>query len=699
MVAGSFKHGAEARAALRAIVSDPTHGSSALDSSQTVANLLQDLLPDAPRESGLLVAAVSAGMPALLRSYATQGMDAMTTISLASASFAERTAFMAEACQWVIAELAIALGLTDADGLALTSEPTQSAVRAGVAVRETAAAGTGPEDYPATVSAGLSPRTIARLDTDSPAAAGLLRLIASLAPDPVPVGVLLASSHVAVYLDPRVAVVLGPLLGDPAAQDEAIGVLRRLSLIAAAQAGTVVTHQLIQAVALGQMGAGSGRWRRAAATLVEAAIPEDTDPPEAWPVCALLLPHALAVLAGHSEAMTLIANYVGASGGYSAARDLQQDIVKARERKFGGDDPGTLTARANLAYWTGQAGNPRAARGMYAELVGDYEAILGPEHPETMTARGNLAEWTGHAGDPAAARDLSAELRLDHEATQGANHPDTLAARGEHASWAGEAGDAAIARDWYAELVHDCERVLGADDPDTLTACANLAGWTGHAGDPVAASDLYAELHLDYEAILGTSHPDTLDIRSDHAYWIGKAGDPAAARDMYARLLPDYEQVFGAEHPDTLTARRRLARWTGEAGDAAAARDQLAALLTAGEQLLGPRHPDTLAIRSDLAEWTGESGNPAAARAIYAALLPIRSQICGPAHPDTLTTRHDLAENTGQAGDPVTARDQLAGLLADIDRILGPEHPDSLTARTSLAYWTRRARSRPDTPA
>jgi len=48
----SFEHADEARAALRAIVSDPAHGPDALGNPQATANLLQDLLPDAPRESG-----------------------------------------------------------------------------------------------------------------------------------------------------------------------------------------------------------------------------------------------------------------------------------------------------------------------------------------------------------------------------------------------------------------------------------------------------------------------------------------------------------------------------------------------------------------------------------------------------------------------------------------------------------------------
>src|SRR6266567_3806441 len=56
----SWEHAAEARAALTAIVTDPEHGVAALSSAQTMSNLLKDLLPDAPREKSMLVAAAEA---------------------------------------------------------------------------------------------------------------------------------------------------------------------------------------------------------------------------------------------------------------------------------------------------------------------------------------------------------------------------------------------------------------------------------------------------------------------------------------------------------------------------------------------------------------------------------------------------------------------------------------------------------------
>ena len=136
-------------------------------------------------------------------------------------------------------------------------------------------------------------------------------------------------------------------------------------------------------------------WQQATAAVIEDAIPGDTEPPEAWPICAALLPHAQGALANGSAGMARIADYLGWSGSYAAARDLQRRVLDARERVLGPEHPDTLATRAYLAASIGRAGDPAAARDQYAELLRVRERVLGPEHPDTLTAQYNLARWTG----------------------------------------------------------------------------------------------------------------------------------------------------------------------------------------------------------------------------------------------------------------------------------------------------------------
>ncbi len=532
-----------------------------------------------------------------------------------------------------------------------------------------------------------------RLEQAEPGAAGLLRLMACCAPEAVPLRLLLQHRPgLDGKLGPDVAPALVPLLDNRLAAGDAVAALRRYSLVTPAGDGLVSVHRLVQAVTIDQMpGDLAGQWRQAAAAVIEAAIPADTNPPKTWPVCAALLPHARVALADDSDGAARIANYLGQSGSYAVARDLERKIADAVERVLGAEHPDALIARGNLARWTGKAGDFAGARDQFAALLAACERVLGAEHPDTLRVRRSLAAWTGSAGDWAAVWSQFAALLPACERIFGAEHPDTLDVRARLAFWTGVAGDPAAARDQYAALLAACERVSGAEHPDTLAARARLADWTGSAGDWAAARDQYAALLPVRERISGAEHPDTLDGRGRLAWWTGEAGDPAAARDQFAALLPVIERVSGAEHPGTLDVRANLAWWTGSAGDWAAARDQYAALLPVRERISGAEHPDTLDVRAYLAWWTGSAGDPAAARDQAAALLPVIERVLGAEHQITLAARRDLAYWTGEAGDPAAARDQTAVLLPAYERISGAEHPETLITRGNLARWTGEA--------
>ena len=394
-------------------------------------------------------------------------------------------------------------------------------------------------------------------------AAGLLRLAACCAAEDIPLDLLLRPAIATGDFDAAVGPLLVPLLGDELARDEAVAGLRRFSLISAPRDGLVSVHRLVQAITLDQLTAQEAdAWRQAAAAVIGTALPADPQDPGCWPVFAALLPHAQAALDPASMGMDQLARYLGASGSYTAALAVQQQVLRATEETAGAEHPDTLTARGNLAHWTGQAGDAAGARDQYAALLPVFERVYGAEHPETLTARGNLAYYTGAAGDAAGARDQFAALLPVRERVLGAEHPYTLTARGNLARWTARAGDAAGARDQFAALLPVRERVSGAEHPDTLIARADLAYCTGAAGDAAGARDQYAALVPVSERVLDAEHPHTLTARANLAHWTGAAGDAAGARDQYAALVPVSERVLGAEHPDTLTARNRLAYWT-----------------------------------------------------------------------------------------------------------------------------------------
>ena len=332
-----------------------------------------------------------------------------------------------------------------------------------------------------------------RLEISAPDAVGMLQLLAFYAPEAVPLRLLLQPRHELVgRLGQNVAPVLVPLLADELAARDAVGALRRYSLVTPAADGSVSVHRLVQAVTADQMPAElATEWRQAAAALIEAAIPHDPELPGTWSAYATLLPHAQAVLDLTRGGMWQIARYLGYSGSYPAARDLFQLIARALrgDDVYGAEHQDTLAADASLAYWTGEAGDAAGARDQLTALLPVRERVLGPEHPDTLTTRNNLARWTGEAGDAAGARDQLTALLPVRERVLGPEHPDTLTTRNNLARWTGLAGDPAAARDQLAALLPVRERVLGPEHPDTLTTRNNLASSTEEAGDAAGARD------------------------------------------------------------------------------------------------------------------------------------------------------------------------------------------------------------------
>jgi hypothetical protein len=277
---------------------------------------------------------------------------------------------------------------------------------------------------------------------------------------------------------------------------DAIGALRRYSLVTPAADGSVSVsvHRLIQAVTADQMPAELAReWQQATAAVIEDAIPGDTEPPETWPIFAALLPHAQAALANGSAGIARIADYLGWSGSYAAARDLQQRIVDARERLHGPEHPDILAARAYLATLTGRAGHPAAARDQYAALLQVRERSFGLEHPDTLAAQYHLARWTGEAGEVAAARDLFAALLPVRERVLGPEHPDTLWTRAHLARWTGEARDPAGARDQFAALLPMRER---SPAPSTRTPLPSATTSPTGLGAAAASAERAAAQNL-----------------------------------------------------------------------------------------------------------------------------------------------------------------------------------------------------------
>lgn len=491
------------------------------------------------------------------------------------------------------------------------------------------------------------------LRTSAPDAVSLLRLVSCLAPEAIPLGLLLGTGQPlrAEPGDEGVAAALAPLLRDGFAVDDARRALGDYSLARGAPGGMLIVHRLVQAITLERLGdRARNAWQKAAAALVEGALPTDPEIPDTWESFALLLPHALATFDPGRTGLGVLLSYLDVSGDYPTVRDLQEKVVADTIARYGERAEEALEARAKLALWTGLAGDPLAARDMLARLHAICAEVSGPEHPRTVVTAAKLADWTGQSGGWDAARDLC------------------------------------------ARTLPVLRRVAGDRDKETIELWADYGFWTSQAGNPAAACPIYDEVLPIMTEVLGAGHRDTLARRDQYARFTGEAGDPARARALVAGVISDQERAMGPNHTSTLWVRDNVAWWTGAAGDPAGAADLYRELLPARERLSGPRHPATLVVRGNLAHWTGMAGDAATARDLFKDLVPVQREVLGAEHPETLLGELNIAEWTGQAGDPCLARDLLTALLAVYERAFGPDNAGTRKATADLTRWADRCR-------
>jgi tetratricopeptide (TPR) repeat protein len=431
-----------------------------------------------------------------------------------------------------------------------------------------------PVDMAATLGLALS-----QLEAEAPAAAGLLRLLACLAPEPVPLGLLLSDAHAAGDLHPDVAAVLGPLLADPVAVGNAITALRRYSLVSPAGDGLVLVHRLVQAVTLAQAPADvAGQWGRAAAALVSALADdlgtEADEDPHLWSRWRVLAPHAfhlvrqLEVIGERVDTQTvsqacraamLAARCLFALGLYEQAQNELDEVLRMARRLLGAEHPDVLAARHQLARVLVKHGQREQAETELKHVLKARRKVLGNNHPSTLATRNQLA-WTRHV----LGRDNEAEpeLRIVLDARLsilGGEHRDTLVTRMDLAEVWHAQGRQQEAEDGYRTVLEARRRILGEDHPKVLNTRADLARLWHEQGRLEEAEAEYKAVVTARRRILGEDHPTTLTSRHDLASVLSQQGRRQDAEAQYRAVLDARCQVLGEDHPDTQATAAALA--------------------------------------------------------------------------------------------------------------------------------------------
>lgn len=353
----------------------------------------------------------------------------------------------------------------------------------------------------------------------TPAAADLLRLCAFLAPDDIPLSVLVAGAE-------HLPAALAAAVADQLVCNRTIAALRRYSLITR-QDDSLSMHRLVQLVTRDRLTEDERRqWAEAAIRVVNQAFPDKSQDVRTWPVCTRLLSHTLAV---------------------AEEGEVLQVDPEATSRLI--NQTGTfLHSRARYA----------EAKQSFERALRILEAHLGKDDPKVGILVNNLGGALQAIGDLASAwACYERALRID-EAAFGSNHPSVARDINNLGSVLEALGDLAGARAHYERALRIDETAFGSDDPNVADRVNNLGGVLESLGDLTGARVCYERaLRID-EAAFVPDHPNVARDLNNLGSVLEALGDVEGARNCCEHALRIFTASLGEDHPYTVKVRNNL---------------------------------------------------------------------------------------------------------------------------------------------
>ncbi|WP_420628166.1 tetratricopeptide repeat protein [Candidatus Leptofilum sp.] len=312
----------------------------------------------------------------------------------------------------------------------------------------------------------------------TPGAAELLNLCCFLAPDDIPLDVIMAA--VEAVREPPLPEELIALAESKLKLDKAIAALRRYSLLAR-DGDRLTLHRMVQTVARDQMQLEIRKnCTKITVSLLLQALPHGQPDLTTWEHNSHLLPHLLAVI---DEAEKIVPMFEKTSVLLSIAEGLLfYSGFTILQRKLGrihkSLEPGDLMVGLDihsLGAMLLERGDYEAARPYLERAVVIGEESLGTKNPIVASRLNTLGQLLQAKGEPDAARPyLERALAIDEKAL-GPDHPNVAIRLNNLATLLQAVGEYGAARPLIERALAICEAKLGADHPNTNIVRGNLA--------------------------------------------------------------------------------------------------------------------------------------------------------------------------------------------------------------------------------
>nr|WP_221382472.1 FxSxx-COOH system tetratricopeptide repeat protein [Actinoplanes polyasparticus] len=528
-----------------------------------------------------------------------------------------------------------------------------------------------------------------RLRVASPAAAFLVELLAFLAPEPIPAGLLDS---------PGMADALA--VHDPALRDRLMrnSLVREATRFGLARVDSAVhalrMHRLVQSVIMGDLAPEEQSRRREQIHVILAkAQPGEPSDQRNWPVYQGLLAHLEPSGALDSDdievhALTIdMVRYLRYRGDFAGSARLADRALTNWEPRLGQDHLSVLRLRSEL-------GNILLARGDYQDaleieqqVVARMTALRGETYPYALIALSGAAAAYAGLGQYGQAVELGDKVLVHWQATVGDSNLRTVLARNNLAQWLYLAGDFSRARELGEQVAKDSEEFLGAVSRDTLLHKCNLGRFLRADGDLVRSEAVLRETLESCLTALDKGHRVTATAQRELATTLRRLGQLEEARKQVEKAAATLT-IGVAEHPDAFACELELAAISAADGKPDVAVTGAREAWSRYQRVLGDRHPFTLAAANDLAIYLVAAGaaGPPEARALLSATVDGFREVLTDVHPYVSICRMNFSSVLFSAGETVAAQQLDTVVLSDLrERLRNRSHPVAVAAARNLA--------------
>ncbi|MCA9947326.1 MAG: tetratricopeptide repeat protein, partial [Anaerolineales bacterium] len=401
----------------------------------------------------------------------------------------------------------------------------------------------------------------------TPGAAALLNLCCFLAPDEIPLNLLMAA--VGAMDDEHLPEELVALAKSKLKLDKAIAALRRYSLLTR-DGDTIALHRLVQTVARDQMPPEMRqRWAEVAVDLLLQAWPYDYHDLTTWERGGDFLPHLLAAAAEAEnvdllpEQTGLLLNQVGFflhhRADYSLALNLYQRALEIDEKAYGSEHAAVAVRLSNLGQLLQDVGEYEAARPYLERALAIDEKALGPEHPNMAIRLNNLGHLLQDVGEYEAARSYLERALTLLEKNLGEDHPNVATLNNNFGQLLQAVGEYRVAQPYLERALAIFEKNLGEDHPIVATLISNLGQLFYNLGEYKVARAYLERALIISEKALGPDHPDVAIKLNNLGQLLQAMREYEVARTYLKSAQDIFEVKLGWDHPKSRIARINLA--------------------------------------------------------------------------------------------------------------------------------------------